>query len=251
MRPELAAGYRSPAQRARVVTEAWVEENMYCPACECDALDKTRRGRELVDFECGDCDEGFQLKSTKRAFGRRVLDSAWRPMSTAVEVGEAPGFFFLQYAPDAWQVSRFFVVPGHFVTPIVLERRRPLKPSARRAGWVGCNILLERIADAARIPVVDAPTIFPVDDVRERWRRFAFVKDAQPEGRGWIGDVLECVQRLGKETFSLSEVYDFEEELRHRHPRNRNVRPKIRQQLQVLRDHGILEFLGRGRYRVR
>ena len=35
------------------------------------------------------------------------------------------------------------------------------------------------------------------------------------------------------------------------YPANHNVRPKIRQQLQVLRDRGWLEFVGRGRYRVR
>jgi type II restriction enzyme len=34
------------------------------------------------------------------------------------------------------------------------------------------------------------------------------------------------------------------------HPLNRNIRPKIRQQLQVMRDHGVLEFLGQGRYRI-
>ena len=34
------------------------------------------------------------------------------------------------------------------------------------------------------------------------------------------------------------------------YPGNRNVRPKIRQQLQVLRDQGFLQFTARGRYRV-
>lgn len=33
------------------------------------------------------------------------------------------------------------------------------------------------------------------------------------------------------------------------YPGNNNVRPKIRQQLQVLRDRGWLEFNGRGVYR--
>jgi type II restriction enzyme len=33
------------------------------------------------------------------------------------------------------------------------------------------------------------------------------------------------------------------------HPENRHVRDKLRQQLQVLRDLGLIEFLGRGRYR--
>jgi len=35
------------------------------------------------------------------------------------------------------------------------------------------------------------------------------------------------------------------------YPGNRNVRPKIRQQLQILRDRGFLEFTGRGKYRMR
>jgi type II restriction enzyme len=35
------------------------------------------------------------------------------------------------------------------------------------------------------------------------------------------------------------------------YPGNRNVRPKIRQQLQVLRDQGYLDFIGPGRYRLR
>jgi hypothetical protein len=33
------------------------------------------------------------------------------------------------------------------------------------------------------------------------------------------------------------------------HPANRHVRDKTRQQLQVLRDLGLVEFLGGGRYR--
>ena len=32
LRLEVANGYRSPSQRARVLTEAWVGENAYCPA---------------------------------------------------------------------------------------------------------------------------------------------------------------------------------------------------------------------------
>ena len=51
--------------------------------------------------------------------------------------------------------------------------------------------------------------------------------------------------------FSLQDFYKaFEGRLAAIHPENRNVQPKIRQQLQVLRDHGVLQFLGRGRYRV-
>ena len=68
--------------------------------------------------------------------------------------------------------------------------------------------------------------------------------------RGWTLDVLNVVRSLGREDFSLADVYARSAELARLHPRNRFVRPKIRQQLQILRDLGLLEFLGRGRYRV-
>ena len=43
---------------------------------------------------------------------------------------------------------------------------------------------------------------------------------------------------------------EFEDHLARLHPMNKHIRPKIRQQLQVLRDHGIVEFLGKGLYRI-
>jgi type II restriction enzyme len=41
----------------------------------------------------------------------------------------------------------------------------------------------------------------------------------------------------------------FEDHLQTLHPDNRHVPDKIRQQIQVLRDVGLVEFLGRSRYR--
>ena len=63
--------------------------------------------------------------------------------------------------------------------------------------------------------------------------------------------MMKCVERVGAREFTLDDVYAFEGALSAIYPGNRNVKPKIRQQLQVLRDRGFLEFTGRGRYRVR
>jgi type II restriction enzyme len=46
-------------------------------------------------------------------------------------------------------------------------------------------------------------------------------------------------------------MYAFEAQLETLYPKNRNVRPKIRQQLQVLRDAGFISFLGEGRYELK
>jgi len=68
---------------------------------------------------------------------------------------------------------------------------------------------------------------------------------------GWTHDVLDVVDSLQKSSFTLAEVYESEGKLAKRHPRNHFVRDKIRQQLQVLREVGVLAFLGDGQYRLR
>jgi hypothetical protein len=51
-------------------------------------------------------------------------------------------------------------------------------------------------------------------------------------------------------TFTTTDVYAFERELEKLHPDNRHVRDKIRQQLQVLRDLGLLLHVERGVWRL-
>ena len=69
--------------------------------------------------------------------------------------------------------------------------------------------------------------------------------------RGWALDVLGLINSLGREEFVLNDLYALEGELARLHPLNRNIRPKIRQQLQVLRDVGLVEFLGNGHYVIK
>ena len=54
---------------------------------------------------------------------------------------------------------------------------------------------------------------------------------------------------IQKDSFSLEDVYKFEEKLKIKFPNNNFIKDKIRQQLQVLRDKGIIEFQSRGKYK--
>jgi type II restriction enzyme len=86
--------------------------------------------------------------------------------------------------------------------------------------------------------------------VLEQWRSTLFLKEQSAAARGWLIEVMKCVDAVGRQDFTLEDVYAQEDPLHRLYPANRNVRPKIRQQLQVLRDRGYLRFLGRGRYRL-
>ena len=77
-----------------------------------------------------------------------------------------------------------------------------------------------------------------------------FLKDEKSTHRGWITDIIWCIKDLGKKEFSLDEVYAYEPYLGELHPLNRNIKPKIRQQLQFLRDKRYLQFIGDGKYQL-
>jgi type II restriction enzyme len=148
-------------------------------------------------------------------------------------------------------VTDLLVVPKQFFVKEVIEERKPLAPTARRAGWKGCNILLDRIPSSGKIFIIRDGQVADREAVLAEWRRTLFLREERPDARGWMIDVMKCVESIGKPEFELEDVYAFERQLSLIYPKNQNVRPKIRQQLQVLRDHGYLEFVGRGSYRLR
>lgn len=145
-------------------------------------------------------------------------------------------------------VRDLIVIPSTFLTTDVIVRRPPLRPEARRAGWVGCNIRIADIPDAGRIPVVRDGIALPRANV-VRGMRLASTLPGDLASRTWLVDTLRCIERLGPE-FALPDLYAHEAEFRRRHPGNNHIRPKLRQQLQRLRDSGVLTFLGKGRYRL-
>ena len=247
---EAPAGFESPSQIARVLTEGWVALRMFCPGCGADQLEKFANNREAADFHCAGCGEEYELKSQKGRFGPSVVDGAYAAMLRRLQAANNPSLLLMNYDLQRLAVTNLFVVPRHFFTPEIIRPRPPLGPTARRAGWRGCNILLREVPDSGKIVLVRDGVLTPRGEVLAQWRRTLFLREARPEARGWLVEVMKCVEAIGAPEFTLADVYAFEPRLAAVYPDNRNVRPKIRQQLQVLRDAGWLEFLGGGRYRL-
>ena len=115
------------------------------------------------------------------------------------------------------------------------------------------------------IPRIPNPPAKPgspnADFVRLGWEQYARVRPLEklrPAMRGWTLDVLNLLRlalrnegSLHKEHFTLADAYALESHLAALHPANHNVRPKIRQQLQILRKLGLLTFLGEGNYTLK
>jgi type II restriction enzyme len=242
--------YKSRSQIARVATESWGLRNLYCPNCTPPRLDSVPPNTPVIDYKCPDCGSSYQLKAQSREFSARIVDAAYSAMVRQIKESRAPNLFAMHYDSAQWKVLHLILIP-HFGFPLsAIEKRKPLGPHARRAGWVGCNILLSAIPADARITVIVDGTPVSPREVRRQYERVRPLKNLRVEARGWTLDVLNAVRSLGREEFALAEIYAQEDKLSRLHPNNRHVRDKIRQQLQILRDLGLLKFQGDGDYRL-
>ncbi len=245
----LAARFSSASQQARVLTENWVMTNGYCLACENDRLSPTTQGTKARDFTCSQCLTPYELKSSRRHFRDRVIDGAYGAMMERISASETSSLLLLRYTSD-YAVSEFFAIHHSLITPEVIEKRRPLSEMARRAGWVGCNILLSRIPPEGRIPIIESGALLSKANTRGRYALAKNLQQFKPEDRGWLSSLLSGLHRFGKPRFTLHDAYTLEPELRQLYPNNHHIRPKIRQQLQRLRDAGLLRFESPGVYRL-
>lgn len=246
----LAANYDSPSQIARIVTETWAAENLYCCSCLSDSLTPAPNNTKAVDYFCPQCAAPYQLKSGKKPSTQRISDAGYEAMMAAINSGGTPNLFHLHYTPD-WMVRNVLLIPSFFFTASAVEKRNPLGPNARRAGWVGCNIRLDAIAADGKLIVIENGVPVTPQDVRAQYEKVRPLSRLDVGLRGWALDVYRCISELNQPEFRLQQIYPFAPRLSALHPDNKNVEPKIRQQLQVLRDAGLLEFVRPGHYRIK
>lgn len=245
-----ANNYKSNSQKIRVMSEYWLEENAYCVKCGAK-LNSFKNNKPVGDFYCDNCKEEFELKSKLGQLGNKISDGAYSTMIEKISNNEAPNFFFLSYT-KSYDISNLIIIPKHYFTESIIEKRKPLAENARRAGWIGCNINLNPIPQSGKIYIINNNAPQNKDEVIEKYNKTIFLREFKNNSKkGWTLDVMKCVDLLNKKEFELEDIYNFEKALLQKHPENNNIKPKIRQQLQILRDKDYIEFLGKGKYKLK
>jgi type II restriction enzyme len=245
----LTVNYHSGTQIARILTENWVADNMFCPRCGNTKINHFPNNKPVADFYCPLCNNEFELKSKNGSIAHKVNDGAYETMINRITSNQNPDFFFMNYSKEKQYVKDFFLVPKHFFVPDIIEKRKPLSTNARRAGWIGCNILIDKIPPQGKIDIIVNGVPENITTVVKKVNKSAALEISDISSRSWIIDVLNCVNKIQTNEFLLSDIYSFQRILSLKHPNNNNIQAKIRQQLQILRDKGFIDFLGQGRYR--
>ena len=215
----IAVGYKSGSQITRVLTEDWVSRNLFCPVCGAQVLVHYEANKPVADFYCEDCKSDFELKSkeSKTAqIGHKIADGAYRTMIERITSLHNPHLFVMTY--NNWEVNNLLLIPNYFFVPSIIEKRPPLKETARRAGWIGCNIEIGNIPDSGKIFIIRNSKQEDKAKVIDLYQRTLSLRTTKIDSRGWLLDVLRCIERIPNSDFCLNDVYAYTEELQEKHP---------------------------------
>ena len=90
----LAEAYKSASQITRVLTETWMQENIYCPSYGCKPIEQAANNSPVQDFICPACTEQFELKSKQgKTAGKKINGAAYATMIERIQAEKNPKFF--------------------------------------------------------------------------------------------------------------------------------------------------------------
>jgi len=246
----IADKYTSNSQKIRALTENWVNEYIYCPHCGKN-VSEHENNQPVADFYCSKCQEDFELKSKNgNSMGKTIADGGYDTMIDRIISDSSPHFFFLNYNKDTYEVVNFVATPSYMFAPDMIIKRKKALP--KRPNYFMCNIDISSIPNSGKIFYIKNREVQSKDKILEEWSKTTFLKESSNiTSKGWLLDIIKCIEKLDKNNFSLNDIYQFEKYLNNKHPNNNNIQAKIRQQLQILRDREYLLFESRGKYRLK
>ena len=190
------------------------------------------------------------MKSQSRPFAAKITDAAYKTMCQRIRADGTPNLLAMYYDRSNWQVNSLILIPRFAFSEAAIEKRRPARVQGRTKLWVGCNILLGRIPVEARLLVIENGK--PVDPrrseepmlrVRKPWPRLI------PGSAGhWT-----CWPQFAPSESNRS-LWQRRIHWKGKWPSSIPPTGHVRQDspaTQVLRDAGLLDFVGRGAYRMR
>lgn len=147
MRPDYGPAVPRTSHQALGDYGEAVVARLPCPKCK---HERTLR-RLPVNFRCADiicdfCGYLAQVKATERAdvgtLPRSLMGAAWGPQNERMTAGIYFPLFIVVANADR-SAHAVYYLPADLQQPEMFQQRRPLRATARRAGWVGYRLRLD------------------------------------------------------------------------------------------------------------
>lgn len=132
--------------------EIAISKLVVCPQCNKPKhLTRLPKNFQCADVICKFCGFLAQVKATTLKDGSdelpdAILGAAWEPQHEQIMADIYHGLYIVGF-DSSGKLKRIDFVPAHIlrVTPEIFEPRKPLSDSAKRAGWQGFMIRLNKV----------------------------------------------------------------------------------------------------------
>ena len=125
----------------------------------------------------------------------------------------------------------------------MIEPRKKLTETAKRAGLQGCRIALNMIPSFGKITYIKNNKEIDKKIINYKLLKVSAFKNSNLKNKSWKLELLSIIDSIPETIFSVNDLYEFISELEKKHSNNHHIDAKIRETLQQLRDEGYVKFL--------
>jgi len=139
------AGLKEWKSNSRIYGEAverWLCQNFSCPRCKTGKLRQLEVNSPFIDLKCDECGEGYQVKAsnstlvTRDGKLKKLSGAAYSKSLEGLEERNKCNFLLVQYCREVAEIKEAFLLKKENISSKHLIKRKPLGPSARKAGLV-------------------------------------------------------------------------------------------------------------------
>ena len=136
---------------SRIVGEAceeYIKTNMKCVRCT-GSFGKCKTNEKSVDLFCLNCGQKYQIKAKcttptqlRNIMNKNMFKTIGGDYSTTVNnICENIDYFIILYGKDSYEIYNILYSKKENMNTECIVPRKPLAPTAKRAGWQGCIII--------------------------------------------------------------------------------------------------------------
>ena len=233
--------YANKSQKARIITESWLLDNFNCPFCH-SKLKQYTANNKCADYYCKKCNEDFELKTINGKFSKTKINGAgYQATLDKINSDKSAHWILLEHRD--FVVNEITFIPKYFFYDEMIEPRKKLTETAKRAGWQGCRIALNMIPSFGKITYIKNNKEIDKKIINYKLLKVSAFKNSNLKNKSWKLELLSIIDSIPETIFSVNDLYEFIPELEKKHSNNHHIDAKIRETLQQLRDEGYVKFL--------
>ena len=145
-------GWKNKFKIIGEAVENYIVYNLPCPVCNENKLEKYKQNEKSRDASCKNCKCQLQIKASKMTNVNKkitilkLLGASYTTTLASIKNNNVH-FVIVYYYVDIYNyyhVSNIYFVNSKDINENCIEMRKPLSATAKRAGWVGCNLVFKK-----------------------------------------------------------------------------------------------------------